>query len=64
MGAVCNGQTEAVKLLLEKCTDPNLQTTDGSTALIWAAGKGQTEVVKLLLQKGANANLRDAHRFR
>ncbi len=56
--AALNGQTEAVKLLLEKGADVNGRQRDGSTSLHSAAFLGHVETVKLLLEKGADINLR------
>jgi uncharacterized protein len=59
-----HGQTEVVKLLLDRGADMNARietgAVKGATALILAAGLGHTEVVKLLLDKGADMNVRSA----
>ena len=56
--AALHGQTEAVKLLLEKGANINNRHRDGSTALHSAAFLGHVETVKLLLEKGADINAR------
>lgn len=56
--AAINGQTAAVKLLLEKGANINNRHRDGSTALHSAAFLGRIETVKLLLEKGADINAR------
>lgn len=56
--AALNGQTEAVKLLLEKGANIHNRHKDGSTALHGAAFLGHIDTVKLLLEKGADANIR------
>ena len=57
-----NGDTETVKMLLEKGADVNAKTTDyfGVTALIQASKNGHTEIVKkLLATKGILVNQED-----
>ena len=56
--AALNGQTEAVKLLLEKGANIHNRHRDGSTALHGAAFLGHIDTVKLLLEKGADINIR------
>lgn len=56
--AALNGQTEAVKLLLERGANINNRHKDGSTALHGAAFLGHIETVKLLIEKGADINAR------
>ena len=55
--AALNGQTAAVKLLLEKGANIHNRHKDGSTALHGAAFLGHIETVKLLLEKGADVNI-------
>ena len=59
MIASLRGQTEVVKMLLEKGADVNAKNTKGWTALMIASLRGQTEVVKNLLEKGADVNAKD-----
>jgi ankyrin repeat protein len=67
--AALSGDIEVMRLLLESGADPNIATTQGTTALMAAAGinwiPGQTysyseddyvEAVKLCLQRGADVN--------
>ena len=55
-----NGNTEVVKLLLEKGADVNVKRADDGTTALWIASyEGKTEVVKLLLEKGADVNVKD-----
>ncbi len=69
MRAALSGDIEVMRLLLENGADPNLATTQGTTALMAAAGinwiPGQTyshseadyiEAVKLCLARGADVN--------
>ena len=56
--AALNGQTEAVKLLLEKGANIHNRHRDGSTALHGAAFLGHIDTVKLLLEKGADIDIR------
>ena len=66
--ALC-GDIEVMRMLLAKGADPKIKTTDGTTALMAAAGVGYTEgfiqyrskedsiaAVKLLLELGADVN--------
>ncbi len=48
------GDEEYVKWLLERGADVNAATSDGNTALHWAARKGSSELVKILLEHGAD----------
>ena len=50
---------EAVRLLLDLGSDPNIQSLTGRVALHGAAHKGATEVVKLLVARGAKMDIRD-----
>jgi ankyrin repeat protein len=67
--AALSGDIEVMRMLLEKGADPNISTTQGTTALMAAAGinwiPGQTwshseadyaEAVKLCLEHGADVN--------
>jgi ankyrin repeat protein len=70
--ALC-GDIEVMQMLLAKGADPKIATTDGTTALMAAAGVGYTEgfiqyrskedsiaAVKLLLELGADVNAQNA----
>jgi ankyrin repeat protein len=58
--AVSEGDTEIVKLLLDKGADVNFKHPLGGGALITdAAMKGDTDIVSLLLAKGADINVMD-----
>jgi ankyrin repeat protein len=58
--AAGNGDTEAVKALLDKGVDVNSTAPDGRTALIDASYNGKTEMVKLLLEHKADPNMKKA----
>jgi ankyrin repeat protein len=53
------GNTEVVKLLIEKGADINVKNNFGSTPLHYASNEGNTEVVKLLIDNGADINVKD-----
>ncbi len=55
--AAKKGDRAAVQRLIGQRVDPNLTSTDGSTALHWAAHRDSVEVVDALLDAGANANM-------
>lgn len=57
--AAKNGDLEAVKLLLDRGTDPNLQDRRGWTSLILASQNGHLTVVKELLNRKADPNIRN-----
>jgi ankyrin repeat protein len=52
--AVMNGNTAALRTLLQQRADVNAPQADGATALHWAAYKDDTETTRLLLRAGAN----------
>jgi hypothetical protein len=54
--ACYKGNTEVAKFLIEKKTNLNYVSDEG-TALMAAVVKGKNELVKLLLENGANPNL-------
>jgi len=57
--ASCYGQTETVRLLIEKQADLNIKNNDGVTALHVAAFFGYPEIVELLLEKGVDTTIRN-----
>ena len=61
VNAVQNGNIILVKKLLDEGTDPNIQTTNGYTALILVSLKGHTDIRKLLLNHGANPNIQNKY---
>ena len=58
MLASYQGNSEIVKMLLEKGAKVNLQNEKKVSALILAAGQGNVEVLKQLLERGADVNLK------
>ena len=60
MGASGNGHVPLVKLLLARGASVNMQSKQGLTALMLAAGWCLPMVTSLLLQAGARIDLRDA----
>ena len=60
IAASTGGQTEIIRLLIEKGADVNLrEDVGGSTALLAAAFFGHTEIVEMLIDKGADVNARN-----
>jgi Ankyrin repeats (3 copies) len=60
MLAAGNSTIEVLQLILTANKNQlNLQSTQGASALMYAASSGRTENVKALLNAGANKNLRD-----
>jgi uncharacterized protein len=55
--AVMNGDTAAVRKLVEQHADVNAPQADGGTALHWAVFHSDQELVDLLLHAGANAKV-------
>jgi ankyrin repeat protein len=62
MAAAMGGQTDMVKLLLDKGLDVAAKDKRGQTALIVASAAGNAKVVELLLDRGADVNAKDSHR--
>ena len=58
-----SGHIETGEVLIEAGADVNAKATNGSTALIIAAGGGHTETVKALLDAGADVNAKDYSGF-
>jgi ankyrin repeat protein len=63
--AAMKGNTDIVKMLLDKGANPNAAVTSGaekgSTPLMAAVAGGYVEIVKLLVAKGADVNAKDDH---
>jgi len=59
MNAARNGDTEAVRKMLDLGAEVNQKTSKGKTALMLAAAGGFTDTVKLLVDRGADVNIRD-----
>ena len=59
MNAARNGDTEAVRKMLDLGAEVDQKTSKGKTALMLAAAGGFTETVKVLVDRGADVNLRD-----
>ena len=59
LAAVQDGDTNAVKLLLDAGGDVNLKDETGRTLLMYATLKNHKEVVQVLVDKGANVNARN-----
>ncbi|TVU01551.1 hypothetical protein EJB05_52992, partial [Eragrostis curvula] len=55
--AVIGGHVAAVRYLLDKGADPNMQDHDGYAPLHEAAREGFDEIVQLLLSKGASVDI-------
>ena len=49
-----HGQTETLKLVIERGADVNAKDYKERTHADWAAKYGQTETLKLLIEHGAN----------
>ena len=57
-GAALFGQTEIMKLLIQKGADVNISNNDGATPLHVAALFGRMETAEILIQNGADVNAR------
>ena len=55
--AAKNGDRGALQALLNAGADVNVQTADGSTALLWASYRDDLESVELLIRAGADVNI-------
>src|SRR5579872_1278256 len=53
--AARNQDQKAVRALVAQKTDVNAKSSDGSTALMWAAHWSDTDTAKVLLDAGADA---------
>ena len=58
MKAAQGGHIEAVRVLLDAESDPNIRGLAGKTALYWAVERGYGEVVSLLLERGADPDIK------
>ena len=56
VGAVRDGDVEAVRTLLDRDADPDAAEGDGLSALHWAARQGGPEIARLLLDAGATVD--------
>ncbi len=52
-------RVQLVELLIAKGAEVNLRSSDGTTALMYAAGNGDTQAVNALLRNGATVNAAD-----
>ena len=59
MEAAVLGNTEMVRLLLDKGAELNLQSKNDQTALMLAVGIGNEEIVRILCEAGADVNIKD-----
>ena len=62
LSEIVNGNLEAVRILLETGTNPNI-TINNITALMVAAQTGHREIVQILLEAGANVHFKDNSSF-
>lgn len=58
--AVSHGNTDIVRLLLERHADPNIRDADKQTPLMMIYDDTPAEIVELLLNAGAKVNLKDS----
>lgn len=59
--AVHNGDTEALRVLLEAGADVNAQNQDGNTPLHSAARNGEVAAVRMLVETGADVNAQNCN---
>jgi ankyrin repeat protein len=55
--AAGTGHLQTVRFLLDHGADPDVRTTQGGSALYWAASNGHREVAALLLERGVAVNV-------
>ena len=58
-GAISEGRTHAVELLLDRGARPNIADSYGRTPLYMTAELGFRDMVQLLIDRGANLNMED-----
>ncbi len=58
MKAAQGGHINAVRVLLDAKSDPNIRGLAGKTALYWAVERGYGDVVNALLEQGAAADIK------
>ncbi len=51
--AIIGGQTEMVRLLIDRGADVNDECSDGKSALGWAKQQGNQEITRILQEAGA-----------
>ena len=57
MKAAATGQSDVVRMLLDRGAKVDHQNRKGQTALMWASSSRQKEVAELLLERSANIDL-------
>lgn len=60
MYAAAHGDTEVVRILLDRGANVNIKDHGGDTALIEATPFGSEAVIRMLLEKGADVNAKEA----